>query len=302
MTLTLAPMTQGRLPNTGLAKPIPKSWLALVDDYCLAEYAAGHPKTTVTTRRSHLARVARALKCPPADVAPRQLERWFGRQRQWSNETRRGYRNTLRSFYRWAVKNGRLPVNCAEELPHVKAKRPSPRPAPEDVWEAAKGTAEQLLDRRVLVMLALASHALRRGEVARVQVRDVTLGPTGYRLLVHGKGDKERIIPISDSLALKLLDGAAGHTPGASAHGYLFPGDDEGHLSPRWVGTLCARIMPGIWTMHTLRHRAATRAYKATHDIRAVQQLLGHESVATTQIYTYVDDDEVRAAMLAAVA
>ena len=59
--------------------------------------------------------------------------------------------------------------------------------------------------------------------------------------------------------------------------------------------------MPGIWTMHSLRHRTATRAYRATHDIVAVQQLLGHDSIATTQMYTLVEEDKVRLAILAAV-
>ncbi|OBK04066.1 recombinase XerD [Mycolicibacterium fortuitum] len=54
--------------------------------------------------------------------------------------------------------------------------------------------------------------------------------------------------------------------------------------------------------MHTLRHRFATRAYRATRNLRAVQMLLGHASVATTQRYLAVDDDEIRAAMMGAAA
>ncbi|MEC4838196.1 tyrosine-type recombinase/integrase [Mycobacteroides chelonae] len=88
--------------------------------------------------------------------------------------------------------------------------------------------------------------------------------------------------------------------PGSSPTGWLFPGNDNGHLSPRWVGTLCAKVMPEVWTMHKLRHRFATRAYRATRNIRAVQRLLGHASVATTQIYTAVDDHEMRAAVVGA--
>jgi integrase/recombinase XerC len=60
--------------------------------------------------------------------------------------------------------------------------------------------------------------------------------------------------------------------------------------------------MPGVWTMHTLRHKAATRALRGARNICAVQTLLGRESVATTEIYTLVDEAEVRVSMNAAIA
>jgi integrase len=84
------------------------------------------------------------------------------------------------------------------------------------------------------------------------------------------------------------------------AGGYLFPGDDDGHLSARYVGKLMAGALPDHSTAHTLRHRFATRAYRGTRNLRAVQALLGHSSVATTERYTAVDDDEIRAAMMSA--
>lgn len=61
-----------------------------------------------------------------------------------------------------------------------------------------------------------------------------------------------------------------------------------------------SELLPGRWTAHTLRHRFGTVTYAADHDIRAVQELLGHASVATTQIYTAVPDDAKRRAALAA--
>jgi integrase len=115
-------------------------------------------------------------------------------------------------------------------------------------------------------------------------------GPAGAALLVHGKGGKLRVVPVGDDLAAAI----------AGVGGYLFPGAEDGHLSPRWVGKLMAGALPDHWTAHTLRHRFATRAYRGSRNLRAVQTLLGHSSVATTERYTAVDDDEIRAAMMSA--
>jgi integrase/recombinase XerC len=68
---------------------------------------------------------------------------------------------------------------------------------------------------------------------------------------VRGKGSKERVVPISDSLAESIRLGAAGHTPGAPTDGWLFPNTTGGHLTAYHVGQLVAHLLPGEWTMHT---------------------------------------------------
>ena len=86
-----------------------------------------------------------------------------------------------------------------------------------------------------------------------------------------------------------------------STEGWLFPAwPAGGHLSPERVGKLVAAALPAGWTMHKLRHRFATRVYRGSRNLRAVQVLLGHASIATTERYTAVDDDEIRAAMMSA--
>lgn len=235
------------------------------------------------------------MKCPPTQVTEKLLVDWFSSQTHWETETRRSYRTTIRGFFRWAYQNKYVEDDFYYTLPRVKARKPMPRPTPEAVWAAAQEAA----DARVAVMLQLAAVGMRRAEVAVVSTNDLI--PEGPSLVVHGKGNKRRVIPITPKLATMIAAGAAGHTPGAPSTGYLFPGNDGGHLSPRWVGTLCSRVLPDVWTMHSLRHRTATRAYAGTHDIVAVQQLLGHDSIATTQMYTLVEEDKVRLAMLAAV-
>ncbi|WP_412176860.1 tyrosine-type recombinase/integrase [Mycobacteroides abscessus] len=281
--------------------PVPAAWQPILDDFTEWLAAAGRPKSTIGTRLAHLRHLARELAVPPGEVTESALLKWFASQGHWSPETRRGYRASCVVFFRWAVKTGVAHANPTDELPTVKATVGAPRPAPDLVWKEAASKARP----REALMLQLACEAgLRRAEVAQVHVDDLLDGIGGAQLLVHGKGDRERVIPITDELAGRIAAGPAGHTPELASlgTGWLFPGDDDGHLSPRWVGKLCAKELPGVWTMHALRHRFATKAYRGTRNLRAVQKLLGHSSVATTERYTAVDDDELREAMLAAVA
>lgn len=281
-----------RRVGSGLPKPVPTAWEEPIGMYLAAEAAAGRPRSTISTRKAHLERTARVMRCAPADVNPARLVSWFGAQTEWAPETRRSYRTTLRSFFTWAHQVGLTASNPAVALPRVRAVKATPRPAPDLAWRVALASA----DRRTTLMIKLAGEAgLRRAEIAQIHTRDVINGSYGPQLLVHGKGNKERIVPISEELASMIRGGAAGHTPGSSKTGWLFPGVD-GHLSAPWVGKLMTRVLPDDWTAHTLRHRFATRAYRGTRNLRAVQLLLGHESVKTTEIYTAVEDYEMRAA------
>lgn len=131
---------------------------------------------------------------------------------------------------------------------------------------------------------------LRRSEVARIHPDDVVGRPGDYRLHVVGKGQHERAVPITDDLTVRIL----------SHRGYLFARPDGKPISARHLGRLISGALPGDWTTHTLRHRFATEAYRATNDLRAVQELLGHTSPVTTSIYTQVSSDAMRTAAAAA--
>lgn len=283
--------------NTGKAKPVPTSWQLPIADYLAEQAAAGRPRQTIDLRWSHLTRTARAMRCAPAEVTTGSLIRWFKTEQQWSLETRRSVRTTLRSFFAWALEHGITQDNPALGLPRMKPVRAVARPAPDYAWKLALAGSGP----RVRLMVRLAGEAgLRRAEIAQVHTRDLIEGPCGAELLVHGKGNKQRIVPLSDELAALIRAGAGGHTPNLPSKGFLFPGREDGHLSPRYVGKLIGAVLPDHWSTHTLRHRFATRAYRGTRNIRAVQQLLGHENVHTTERYTAVDDHEMRAAMMAA--
>lgn len=166
---------------------------------------------------------------------------------------------------------------------------PTPRPIPEDRLRDGLRAAEG----RTWLILRLAAEAgLRRGEIAQVHASDLSLDVLGWSLLVHGKGERERVVPLSKDLASAVRLRCAG--------GWMLPGAIGGHLSARRVGELAGEVLPAPWTLHTLRHRFATRAHDASGDLVAVSRLLGHASVATTQRYVATDAARLRAVAAAA--
>lgn len=241
---------------------------------------------TIELRTSHLRRVARAnLADSPWSVTAQQLVDWTG-SRAWRRETARAMRSSLRRFWTWAIDAGETKINPALALPEIRPETPSPRPAAAGVVRAALAVA----DSRVVLMLRLANElGMRRGEVAQVHpAHDLALDESGWTLMVHGKGLRKRVLPLSDDLAAEMR---------RSGEDYLFPSPAGGHLSAHWVGSLVSRALGDGTTMHQLRHLCATEVHAATRDVRLVQVMLGHASLATTQRYLAVDQAHIRSAL-----
>lgn len=253
------------------------------DEY---QRAAGNPASTRDLRAYHLRRVARGVSSGPATVTTAELVGFLARP-GWAPETRRSFRATLRAFFRWYVAAGHRADDPAAALPPVKVPRGVPRPTPEPVLTAALDAASG----RVALMVALAARlGLRRGEIARVHREHLEPALWGHALTVRGKGGHVRQLPVPADLAAAIL---------ARPPGPLFPNPTTGRpLTAPHVGKLVSAAMTGPWTCHTLRHRAASVAYDATRDLRAVQELLGHAKPETTARYTAVRP----AALLACVA
>lgn len=280
-------------------RAVPVAWQSLIDGYVTWMRAVGRSPRTVDGRRCQLMFAARELGGDPIRVTHDDLIAWFARYPDWKAETRRSHRAALIGFFAWAYKFGHVMANPASDLPRMRIGEALPNPVPDLAWREAL----QRADPRVSLMLRLAAEAgLRRAEVASVHTRDLIDGVGGAQLVVHGKGGKQRMVPLSPSLAALIAAGARGHSPAQPADGWLFPAErrGSGHLHPAHVGRLVSAVLPADYTMHKLRHRFATRAYRGTRNLRAVQTLLGHASVKTTEIYTAVDADEIRAAAMAA--
>jgi integrase len=128
---------------------------------------------------------------------------------------------------------------------------------------------------------------LRRSEIARLRREDLT--PWGLRVL--GKGDKERLVPLSRRHAVRV---AIERRP----PGWLFPGRFSGHVHP---STVQKRVKSATGSSpHPFRARMATVAYAGTRDLFAVQRALGHASPETTLAYVALCDDAVAAVLDAA--
>lgn len=250
-----------------------------LDAYVQNLRAAGRAPTTVRLRRMHLERWFSWLGSDPLTVQPDELTAYMAAN-DWKPETRKSVRASLRGFYQWAEETERIHVDPSRRLPRVTVPQGIPHPTPSLVVDHAIDNA----DPRTLLMLMLAAYAgLRRAEIAALHGSAVI----GDTLVVTGKGGRTRSVPIHPRLAEAL----------GGVRGYVFPGRDNGHLSPDRVGRVMRDALGDGWTAHSLRHRFATRAYAAERDLLTVQQLLGHSSVATTQRYTQVPDDARRRAV-----
>lgn len=268
---------------------VPPAWAAAIEEWERALRAAGRSAQTIETRTEHLRRCARqAGATSPGTLSAARLVRWAG-SRTWARETRRSMYASLRSFYRWAVETGRSVDDPTEALPSVAAAPAVPRPVPEGDYRRALAAA----DPRTRAILRLAAEAgLRRAEIAQVGRRDLVSDLGGWTLVVHGKGQRDRLVPLTDSLAREVRARI-----GAGA--WLLPSPRGGHLTARHVGKIASRALPEA-TLHMLRHRFATVVHTATHDLITTQRLLGHASVATTQRYVAVQDDALRGAVATA--
>ena len=236
-----------------------------------------------------------------------------------SKATRARRLSSIRQLFRFAVEEGWRADNPALRLTGPgKAQRLPMTLAHDDLLrliEAARGKGRTPAERSrnaALIELLYAT-GLRVSEMVSLPVAAVRGNPR--MILVRGKGEKERMVPLStpakDAVAVWLIfrdaaeaeaeAGAAGMAP--SRH--LFPGDGRsGHLTRQHVHLLLkdiavlAGISPALVTPHVLRHAFATHLLAGGADLRVIQILLGHADIATTEIYTHVLDDHLKTLVL----
>lgn len=272
----------------GVSRGINVQPVQLITQY-LTWFRSGNPSAgTMKLRASHLSTL---LESHPDLLAVSEDDLMtYLQSHKWKPQTRKSHRSTLRSFYGWAHRQGLIDSDPSAQLRAIRTPISRPRPAPEThVKRAIMGA-----DDTELVLVLLAGYAgLRRAEIATLRQSDVM----GDHLHVTGKGGRQRRIPIHPLLAEPLARQMRRHRGSQWVFpSRLQPGLDR-PVSGDWVSKTLKRLLGGELTAHTLRHRFATKAYQGSKDIRAVQELLGHSSPATTAVYTLIEDDALAAAV-----
>jgi integrase/recombinase XerD len=223
----------------------------------------------------------------------------------------------LKGFYRFAYGEGLIPVDVAAHLDLPKPSRLLPETLTPDetirLLESAGGDepddrsalngAHALRDRALLELLYAAG--LRISEAVGLDREDLSVDGAFVRVI--GKGDKERLVPVGD-VALDWLGRwmsgpraalVARHHVAPIRGGPLFLGDRGGRLARQqaWAAVKHAAATAGLTdrvSPHTLRHSFATHLLEGGADLRIVQELLGHASISTTQLYTHLTGERIR--------
>lgn len=212
----------------------------------------------------------------------------------------------LRSFGRFLEREGKGKVGALSAIRAPKVAKTLPKPLPmasakrlADADERAGEDRETwILARDAAVMALLYGSGLRISEALGLKHREVPRPGEGDVLVVTGKGNKTRMVPVLQNV-LVLVQEYVGMCPHPlPPEGPIFVGARGGPLSPRIIQLAMERLrgalgLPDSATPHALRHSFATHLLSRGGDLRAIQELLGHSSLSTTQIYTGIDSERL---------
>jgi integrase/recombinase XerC len=210
-----------------------------------------------------------------------------------------------RSFARFLERDGKATVAALFMIRTPKPGKTLPRPlavaAAKRMTETDPRAGEErepwVLARDAAVLALLYGSGLRVSEALGLKRQDLS-GERTETFTVTGKGNKQRMVPVLSRVVALIREYIALCPYDLPAEGPLFVGAKGGRLSPRIVQLAMARIrgalgLPESATPHALRHSFATHLLAAGADLRSVQELLGHASLSTTQVYTAVDTDRL---------
>ena len=212
----------------------------------------------------------------------------------------------VRSFARFLERNGKGKVGALAAVRAPKAPKTLPKPlainSAKRITDADLRAGEErepwILARDAAVLSLLYGSGLRISEALGLARGDVPTPGKGDAITVTGKGNKQRMVPLLPQVSQSIADYIALCPYDLPADGPLFVGARGKALSPRIVQLVMERLrgtlsLPDSATPHALRHSFATHLLARGGDLRAIQELLGHASLSTTQIYTAVDTERL---------
>jgi integrase len=251
---------------------------ALLEEWADWYKAGGAADQTIRTRLTNIRLLAAHAGTDPAAITSRQIVAWLASCN--AQATKATYGTSARMWFAWLVEQG-----YRDDDPMVKVRKPKhPRGVPRPVSSEALAGALAVASRRARAYITLAAYAgLRVHEVAKVRGDDFADG----WLYVTGKGDKAAALPVHPILGQLRR--------GWPAQDFWFPGTVDGHVGAGAVSTTIGATFTkaghrGV-TAHQLRHWYGTWLLRTTKDVRVVQELMRHASLASTQIYTEVSSD-----------
>ena len=236
---------------------------------------------------------------PLRALGPRDMRAWMAAERGAGVGARSLARklSAVKSFYRWWAEREGFDATAVLSTRSPKVQRRLPRPLSEPAAQdlmaqvGAQDARDWISARDVAVVTLLYGCGLRISEALGLTARALPLSDT---LRIRGKGNKDREVPVLPA-ARRAVDRYVALCPhDLTPDGPLFRGVRGGALGPRQVAKVveAARMqlgLPATATPHAMRHSFATHLLDAGGDLRAIQELLGHASLSTTQAYTAVD-------------
>ncbi|HTW09916.1 MAG TPA: tyrosine-type recombinase/integrase [Acidimicrobiales bacterium] len=300
----------GREEPGGAAPSGPHAdWLLDEWERSLTDLAAASVAAYRNGVRSFVTWAERGGAIGPSAVTRLMLRRYLAYMatRRYARQSMAQRAAALRRYFAWLARRGAVLSNPALSLTAKLGGSRLPR-------VLSRGEVEVLLDggpavsagqrgghkarlRDDAVLEMLYGSGLRVSELCGLNVGDVDLS-AGWAQ-VWGKGSKQRRVPVSEaaSLALRrwLLQGRAGMVRETSPREAVFLNERGGRLGPRDVRRILDRRSPSPAHPHSLRHSFATHMLDGGADLRVVQELLGHASVKTTQVYTHVSKERMLA-------
>lgn len=268
-------------------------------------YLKQEKSVSLHTERSYLADLEQffdfLVERPLSGVDHRTLREYLARLSQLKMRKSSIARklSSIRTFFKYLHRQGIVPANPARTVATPRQEKRLPVVITVDdaqrLMEApgsTSGDAEQKLRDRA-VLETLYSSGIRAGELVGMNRDDIDRQDRLIR--IRGKGRKERVVPIGEK-ALSAIDAYLNVKNPSHATGAVFTGPSGNRLTPRTVQRILEKYRKQLEfllkaTPHTLRHSFATHLLESGADLRAIQELLGHASLSTTQRYTHLNLD-----------